>query len=210
MGKTSEYVGSLWEEWRDIEGYEGKYQVSNEGRVRSLNYNHTGQVKVMKAGKLNTGYLLVCLWKDGKMKSHLIHRLVWEAFRGTIPSGLQINHLDERKDNNCLENLEVCTCRENNNYGTHNERMAKALKKVMIGKFVNRQDQSKPIHQIDRLTGEVINTYPSCMEAERQTGINNRSIAKCCKGNPQHSHAGGFKWRYVSKCQSERGLCPQY
>ena len=181
------YVGTLWEEWRPVKDYEGLYEVSNEGRVRSLNYLHTGKTKVMKAVKGKTDYLLVNLWKDGKKKMYRVHRLVWEAFNGAIPAGMQINHLDENPVNNWLENLEVCTPRENCNYGTRNERLAKAK--------VNHPLRSKPVNQIDRLTGEVINTYPSVREAKRQTRINQSHIAECCKG--KHSHAGGYVWRFA-------------
>ena len=181
------------EVWKDIPNYEGLYEVSNCGIVRSLNYNHTGKTKVMKALKNRNGYLRVNLWKDGKRKAHLVHRLVWEAFRGAIPAGLQINHLDERKDNNWLDNLEVCTHKENINHGTRNERVAKAL----IGKNVNNPSQSKPVHQIDIVSGEILNTYSSCMEAQRQTGIHQTEIVQCCKGK-RYKSAGGFKWRYAN------------
>ena len=177
--------------WMPVKGYGEKYEVSNEGRVRSLNYNKTGEVKVMKAKKDKNGYLLVNLWKDGKTKTHKVHRLVWEAFRGAIPEGLVINHLDEVKTNNCLSNLEVCTQRENINWGSHNERAAKNK--------TNHPSLSKQVHQIDKKTGEVINTYPSAREAERQTGIYHSTIAKCCLNRPNFKSAGGYLWQYVEE-----------
>lgn len=187
--KNVEYVGSLWEEWKPIPGYEGLYEVSNEGRVRSLNYHREGEVKGLKAGKARGDYLRVQLYKDGKGKNRPVHRLVYEAFNGPIPPGMQINHLDEVKTNNWLGNLEVCTPSENVNYGTRNERIAKAR--------TNHPSLSKAVHQIDKLTGEVINTFPSAREAERQTGINQSHIVQCCKGNSNYSHAGGFIWQYA-------------
>lgn len=198
--ELSGYTGTLWEEWKPIPGYENKYEVSNEGRVRSLNYHQTGKTKLLKARKVGGGYLGVVLCKDREKKHHLVHRLVFEAFRGKIPTGMQINHLDENKLNNLIENLEVCTPKENLNYGTRNERVAKAMKKAMIGNTngkanINRKDQSKPVNKIDIVTGKILNTYPSIHEAHRQTGINHGSIVKCCKGN--RSHASGFKWKYA-------------
>jgi len=187
-----DYVGTLWEEWRDIEGFEGRYQVSNEGRVRSLNYNRTEKVKVMKCRMNTNGYHQVPLTKDGKMKMYLVHRLVYESFVGQIPDDMQVNHLDEVKTNNSLSNLKLTTPSENTNYGTGNKRRSKTL----TGKNINRQDQSKPVHQIDKVTGEILNTYPSVREAYRKTGIAYQNISECCKGNQNRSHAGGYKWSF--------------
>lgn len=102
------------EQWRDVDGYDGMYQVSDLGRVRSLKY---GSVKVLRPGKSNKGYLQVGLFRDGKAKNYKIHRLVAQAF---IPnddeSKTQINHIDECKQNNRLWNLEYCTAQYNTTY----------------------------------------------------------------------------------------------
>lgn len=108
------------ETWKDIKGYEGLYQVSNLGRVKSLNYNHTGNVKVISSRVCNSGYLRVQLHKDGVRKKLLIHRLVAEAF---IPNPLnlpEVNHKDEDKTDNRVENLEFCDRTYNINYGDRN------------------------------------------------------------------------------------------
>ena len=111
--------------WRDIKDYEGLYQVSNFGRVRSLNYNKTGEIKIMKLKKTRDGYLRVGLRKNGKQKWISIHRLVAEAF---IPNPLNlpcVNHKiegEEGKKINTVENLEWCTYKYNTNYGTCIER----------------------------------------------------------------------------------------
>lgn len=172
------------EKWKNIKGYEGKYEVSNCGRVRSLNYRRSGEVKELKPGTDGFGYKFVLLSTNGKPRMKKVHRLVYEAFRGPIPAGMEINHLDENPANNWLENLETCTRKENNNYGSHNERVAKA--------------NGKPVQQIDRVTGEVLNIFPSVREAGRQTGINPSHIASCCKGKPWYKSAGGYKWRYAN------------
>lgn len=116
------------ERWKSIKGYEGLYEVSDWGRVRSLNY---GKVKVLSPIDNGKGYLRVMLCKDGKKKQFLVHRLVWVSFRGTIPKGMQINHLNEDKSDNRLSNLEMVTAKQNVNHGTRNERVAKALSKQL-------------------------------------------------------------------------------
>lgn len=122
----------LNENWKSIVGYED-YEVSDEGHVRSLNYNHTGKVKVLKFKLSKNGYLYVTLCKNGKKKMFSVHRLVVTTFRGPIPRGLVVNHLNENKLDNRLSNLEVCTVAQNNNHGTHNERVGKANSKSMLG-----------------------------------------------------------------------------
>ena len=115
--------------WKDIEGFEGLYQVSNLGRVKSMarvvacnGGYRIAKEKLLKAGKNNWGYMQVILSMDGKSKHWLVHRLVWEAFNGTIPHGLQVNHVDEDKTNNKLENLNLMTPTQNINYGTRTTR----------------------------------------------------------------------------------------
>lgn len=123
--------------WKDIPGYEGKYEVSNLGNVRSLNYNHTGEIKLLKQGTNKKGYKLVNLCKNGKQKCYLIHRLVAMTFIPN-PNNLPIiNHKDENKVNNNVKNLEWCTIAYNNNYGTRNERTSeshKGKKRMLVWK----------------------------------------------------------------------------
>lgn len=103
--------------WKPVIGYEGLYEVSNRGRVKSLNYLRTGREKILKE-RIHQGYNRVTLFKNGVGKEHAVHRLVWNAFKGPIPKGLVINHLNEIKNDNRLCNLEICTSKENTNYGT--------------------------------------------------------------------------------------------
>ena len=112
--------------WKDIEGYEGLYQVSNYGNVRSLNYAKAGKVKELKQGNWR-GYKNVDLWKNGKGKSFKVHRLVAQAFIENPNEYLCVNHKDENKQNNHVSNLEWCTHKYNSNYGTGRERVAKTL-----------------------------------------------------------------------------------
>ena len=178
------------EEWRDIEGYKGKYQVSNTGKVKSLNYNHTGKERILKAYVSGQGYLKVKLYQDGKIKHCYVHRLVAVAFLENPEGYTEVNHKDEDKTNNCVENLEYCSRSYNNRY---NDKAKKAGKKISE-KMTNNPKLSKPVQGIDRLTGE-IKEFPSAHEAERQMDINYSDIIKCCKG--RHKSAGGYTWHYV-------------
>mgnify|MGYP002679946246 CR=1 FL=1 len=117
----------MGEVWKDIKGYEGLYQVSNLGRVRSLNYGRSGETKLLKQGTTN-GYKRVFLYKNGKGKNYFVHRLVAMAFIPN-PNNLPIiNHKDEDSSNNNVNNLEWCTQEYNLNYGTRNERASKSKK----------------------------------------------------------------------------------
>lgn len=115
------------EVWKDIEGFEG-YQISNQGRVKSLNYSHTKQERVLQQCITACGYCQAYLCKNGKRYTFLVHRLVAIAFIANPNEKPQVNHIDECKVNNHAENLEWCTCKENINYGTRNERARKTLK----------------------------------------------------------------------------------
>lgn len=164
---------TMTENWKAVAGYEGLYEVSDEGNVRSLKY---GREKIMKPGKNGGGYLQVILCKDGQQKHLLVHRLVAEAFVPN-PNNLEtVNHKDEVKTNNTASNLEWMTQADNNRYGTRTARC------------------SKPVQMFDKSTGKLLATFPSIMEAERITGIANSHICYCCNG--KYKSAGGYIWRY--------------
>ena len=158
--------------WKDIVGYEGLYKVSNMGRVKSLKY---GKERILKPQKDRSGYLVVGLWKDGKRKWYLMHRLVATIFCENPHGFKEVNHIDENKTNNYADNLEWCSRSYNINYGTR-------IQKI-----------SKPIIGIDRVTGLIVE-FTSAHEAERQTGIAQSTICACCKG--KRSSCGGFYWMY--------------
>lgn len=112
----------LVEQWRPIEGYEGLYEVSNLGRVKSLGNDKNRKEKILRPVMTKKGYLQLFLSKEGKAKRFFVHRLVAQAFIPN-PEGLpQINHKDENPSNNRVENIEWCDCKYNINYGTHKER----------------------------------------------------------------------------------------
>ena len=161
--------------WHDIEGYEGLYQISNKGRVKSLKW---GKERILKPGITGSGYLKVLLCKNGMIKHIKIHRLVANAFITNPENKPQVNHKDENKFNNSVNNLEWSTAKENNNFGTRNERA------------------SRKILQYSK-SGEFIREWQSAAEVERVLGIDNSNITKCCKG--KRKYAGSFIWRYKEK-----------
>lgn len=186
---NKEYRGDdMKEEWRDIDGYEGLYMVSNKGNVKSLNYKKTGKEGILKPHKTNWGYLRVRLCKDGKSKNYLIHRLVAQAFCENPKGYKDVNHKDENKQNNKASNLEWCTSSYNN---TYNDRAKKAGRKLR-----NDPNRSKAVIAIDKITGLILE-FPSTHEASRQTKINQGNISNCCTG--RQKSAGGFYWLYADE-----------
>lgn len=164
--------------WAPVKGYEGLYEVSSFGRVRSLSYRRTGKMRVLNLDKNNAGYLIVKLHKNGKGKIYQVHRLVAYAFIPNWFDEQQVNHRDENKQNNHVTNLEWCSAKYNNNYGTARKRMV--------------EKQSKTVLQLTK-TGEIVKEWFSTMEAGRN-GFDNSSISKCCLGKIKSYK--GYIWRY--------------
>ena len=195
------------EEWKEITGYPN-YMVSNMGRVKSLGRwidakckgKRWQEEKILKPKINEKGYQRVCLYKNGKHKYFQLHRLVYEAFYGEIPKGMQVNHINEIKTDNRLENLNLMTPKENINWGTAIQRRGE---KQTNGKY------SKPVLKIDHISNEIVAEFPSIMEVERQLGFANTHISVCCKGGyfskernkwVNISQAYGFKWQYKKGC----------
>lgn len=159
------------EEWKDIIGYEGLYQVSNLGRVKSLRYN-----KVLKPCVSETGYKYVLLVdKDSHNKNWRLHKLVAMTFVPNPDNLPQVNHIDENKLNNSADNLEWCTAEYNSNYGTRGQKIS--LKK---GTACICTD-----------TGAI---YRSIREASKKTGLEETCISACCR--EVRPHTRGTHWRY--------------
>ena len=191
--------------WKDIKGFEGLYQVSNLGRVKSLERDvicKDGRVlhyaeKILKLIRMPRRYLIVYLYKNGTQKLFQVHRLVAEAFLPNPNNLPQVNHKNEKPWHNYIHinedgtvdpeksDLEWCTAKYNINYGTRTHRMAITQ--------LNRKDRSKAVLQFS-LSGVFIKEYLSAHEAHRQTGVNRGNITSCCMG--VYKTAGGYIWRY--------------
>ena len=164
--------------------YEGLYKVSNLGRILSLNYRNTGKPGLMNPSKDRGGYLHVVLSKNGKPKTCKVHRIVAQTFILNPDNLPEINHIDEDKTNNRVDNLEWKSHKDNCNHGTRNERVAKTQ---INGKT------SKKVLQFT-LDGEFIREWPSTMECKRN-GFNQGNIVSCCNGKLPHYK--GFRWEYA-------------
>ena len=170
--------------WKPVKGYEGRYEVSNMGRVRSFAQD-TKEGKV-KYGNLNkNGYLTYLLYDgNGNKTWQPVHRLVAGAFIDNPNNYPQVNHKDENKTNNCVDNLEWCTNEYNLSYGTARQRAALAN--------MCCETTSVKVYSVD-CDGN-IEYYDSIGEAERQTGLCHSNIVRTLKGR---SHTcGGRKWYY--------------
>ena len=186
------------EEWRDIKGYEGKYQISNLGRVKSLrNTRGSYREKILRFKLEVSGYFKVSLCKNNKIKSFYIHRLVAEAFIPNLNGYSQVNHKDENKTNNCVDNLEWCTAKYNSNYGTRTQRGSESSKGISRNKG-SKHPQARKVQCIT--TGKKFNCIK---EASEYYYIDRHSISDCCNGKYKYSGkhpVTGEKlvWRYIN------------
>lgn len=165
--------------WKDIKGYEGLYEVSNIGRVRSLNKR---KKRVLK-NENGYGYLRVSLSKNNKLKHFQVHRLVAQSFIPNVNNFPEVNHINGVKDDNRVENLEWCTRNENE---LHCYKNNPELHKTSV---VNQYD----------LEGNFIKQWSSIKEAQLKLGINN--VSACC--NNRRKKAGGYIWKYERKYRNE-------
>ena len=178
--------------WKDIKGYEGLYQVSTLGRVRSLDRiiqfkTRYGTIAdrfikgcIMRPAECTSEYLFIYLRKNGVKEHALVHRLVAIAF--VQGEGNIVNHKDENKQNNRADNLEWCNYTYNNRYGTHTK--------------------SRKVVQFDAY-GNVIAEFESLRHAESVTGIDHAYISRCCRGKGSDNISGGFIWKFK---QDEKSL----
>lgn len=187
-----------YECWAWVPGFEGLYQVSTRGRVRSVGMwvnssygsKQFREGRILKPGRSNNGYLHVTLFRDGKRRTFSVHRLVAMAWIDNPENKPQVNHRDEGKSND-VYNLEWCTSSENINYGTRNKRDAAS--------------KSKAVLALDPETGKVVREFASMMEAQRN-GFCNSSISECCNGKAL-SHRG-FVWRFKDDYDQENTWTP--
>lgn len=183
------YEKGMKETWKPVVGFEGAYEVSTLGRVRSVDrIIERGTQKMEVRGKERvlckrwSGRLYVTLRKDGRTFNKSVHRLVAEAF---IPNPFrlpEVNHRDENPQNNAVDNLEWCDRNYNANYGTAIQRRTEKV--------------STPVAQLSK-DGVVIATFPSAREAERVLGIKHNHIMSCVNKKEHYHTAGGYRWEAI-------------
>ena len=154
------------EEWRPVKGFEGLYECSSIGRIKSLKNG------IITQQKNNTGRLKVQLWKNGKKKPMYVHRIVAEAFLPNPQNLETVNHIDENPLNNRVDNLEWMSMRDNVRYSN-----------------------TKKINQYT-IEGKFIRTWDAMMDIVRELGYNKAIISKCCLHKPKNKSAYGFKWYF--------------
>jgi hypothetical protein len=188
--------------WKDVVGYEGMYQVSNLGRVKSLEreyFNGHGYFPVKErilSGRISNKYVYVQL-SNGDKKNYSIHRLKAIAFIPNPENKPQVNHRDGNKSNNGY-NIDG---KDNLEWATRSENMRHSYRELgqrppTLGKFGKDNHSSKAVIQSTK-SGEIIAEYVSGFEAKNKTGISNSDISSCCHG--RLNSAGGFKWKFKPK-----------
>lgn len=191
--------------WKDIPEYEGLYQVSDLGRVRSLNYNQTGEIKLLKQSTNKKGYKQISLYKNGKEKKYRVHRLVAIAFLPNPNNYKEVNHKDECKSNNNMNNLEWCTREYNINYGTVRKRISeskKGEKNPFYGKKGKYHPTSKPILMYDK-EGNFIRRFESMSATNEYFGKKNayKNVSDCLTGKQKTAY--GYIFRYAEEIEKK-------
>lgn len=191
--------------WKWIDRYENMYQVSNLGRVRSVDRDVYCEVspnklqhiygKVLKQGTNHKGYPIVYLSKDGKQKTITVHRLVALTFIENPLNLPQVNHIDGDKTNNNVSNLEWC----DNSYNQ--------IHAHKTGLFPRYEDTvgwgrpARPVAMLDLNTKEVLRTFETLASVKRETGINQFNVRSVCLG--LRNHAGGYDWKFINKKEGD-------
>jgi len=181
------------EVWKPVKGYEGLYEVSNMGRVKSLSYLRTGKERLLSLMMTDNGYVFVGLNKHNEGRHYMVHRIEYEAFHGEIPKfvvtqkgneRMEVNHINEIKSDNRLENLELVTCTQNNNHGTHKQKIAAAI--------------SRKVYQYT-LDGKLVRTWDS-VKSCIAGGFFATPVGLCCRNKYNHPYPNvykGYIWSYT-------------
>lgn len=162
--------------WKPVKNFEGLYEISNVGNIKSLLFNRE---KILKPAINSSGYYSIVLYKNKIKSSHTIHRLVADAFIENKYNCPLINHKNEIKTDNNVSNLEWCDVKYNNNFGTRNSKISNSL--------------SNKIIQLDK-NGNVVNIFKNSVSA-KEFGFDHSSIIKCCHGK-RNTHKG-YAWRFA-------------
>ncbi len=173
------------EMWKDIAGYEGKYQVSNLGNVKNNKTN-----KILKNRKDKHGYFYVALCKNSKVKAMKVHRLVAQTFISNPKNKPEVNHIDGIKTNNLINNLEWVTHNENMDHAWKNHLRDNCFKKGIDSK------KSKVIYQIDPKNNQIMNVFYGNRDVKRKTGYDHSSVSKSCRKRYGYRIYHGYIWTY--------------
>lgn len=179
--------------WKDIPGYEGLYQASSLGRIKSIDraitysnrHNHIHKGKILIQRECTGGYLYAVLSKEGKVKNCRVHRLVASSFIPNPNNLPQVNHLDKNRKNNSVLNLQWCTGSENQIHSFTNGRSRDTKQLIEANK--------KPIAVIK--DGKIIHTFNSLKECCKSLGMSNSCIRRVIKG--ERKHYLGYKFEYI-------------
>ena len=195
--------------WKPIKDYEGLYEISNLGRVKSLNYSRTGKEQILKPQKRKNGYLGVILCYKNTQKQVNIHRLVAEAFIPNPENKPYVDHINTDKLDNRACNLRWVTQKENlNNLLTKdkmNSRKQSEETKKKLSESHKNSDKTIRIKvvQLNKDTNELIKIWNSATEAEREGGFANNNINRCCRG--KYKTHKGYKWMYYEDWLKQGG-----
>lgn len=188
--------------WKDIEGYEGKYQINQLGQVRSLNYKRMRKIKRIKHSKQKNGYLYIILYDNSNSKkTYYIHRLVAQTFLSNLNNYKEVNHIDENKENNCVWNLEWCTHEYNINYGSRNEKHSEKMKRYKGEKHWNFGKHLSD-EAINKISEAKKGKNPLENMTEEAKGERSKKISESKKG---HIVSDKTK-RKISKTRIEKGI----
>lgn len=183
------------EVWKDIDGFDGKYQISNKGRVKRNN-NRFYQPEIILKTHLTNGYESVMLRKKGHKYNLYIHRLVATAFVDNPDNRSCVDHIDTNKTNNNYQNLRWCTRKENSNNPLTLQHMIEKNPKSMLGKAGHLHPRSKKVGQYG-LDGRLIKVYESMCQASKLTNTNQGNLYSCCVG--KRNKCNGFIWRFENE-----------
>lgn len=207
----------MTEEWKAIEGFEGRYEISNFGNVKSLHSYGGNKCRIMKPGERSDGYLHIGLSKNGISKHYTVHRLVAKAFIPNPDNLEMINHKDENRANNRVDNLEWCTRSYNQIYSMniHPERkqvFGNNFRDKKTGEVLSPRTKHLPVKYFRKveqrtLDDKLIKVFDSFAHATGETGIPSGNISAVCERNADKrlrkthknyiSRAGGYIWKYA-------------
>ncbi len=188
--------------WKDIKGYEGIYQISNKGQVKSKARRGNWKETILKPSETRDHYFVVTLSKNGVHKSRRVNRIVAETFIENPLNKPEVNHIDGDKHNNNVENLEWVTTKENiiHSYKCKLRTAEESAKSLGIyAKKGKINPKSKTVYQFNK-QGKLVAVYGSVREAERKTKISSNCISSCCLNKSKH--AGNYIWRYKEMVQN--------